>query len=439
LKRLFKIKINDMIKSIFLYLFLFINISYAQTGCIAQNIPPRSFTSINFVNNLTGYIISSEGFIEKTTNGGNTWMELSTGLSGVSFASGFFTTANLGTANFGNKILTTTNGGMNWIYAYPPCIQSVGVVKSAYTNSTTGFADGVEYIPSDNTSAKNFAENSSAIIGYLYKTTNTGNSWFKIFEKSWVTPTDYYVNNNDSITILSGILYKTTDGGKNWDTVSFRVFPQLSPRTFTSPYKDTIYVAGTTGIIRSTDKGETWNYTYTHSVPFVYLKKISFLNSKTGYCTGDDGTILYTSNAGLNWIKQNTNTTADIYDIAFINKDTIYAVGDNGVLLKTVNGGLTNVSEQNTILPSEFSLQQNYPNPFNPSTVINYQLTINTYISLNIYDATGRLIKVLENGYKQAGNYQTNFSAEGLSSGVYYYSLYSDGVLMDTKKAIILK
>jgi len=87
----------------------------------------------------------------------------------------------------------------------------------------------------------------------------------------------------------------------------------------------------------------------------------------------------------------------------------------------------------------KFSLSQNYPNPFNPSTIINYRLAVSGYITLNVYDANGKLVRVLENGYKQSGSHSINFSAEGLASGVYHYSLFADGVLMNTKKAVVMK
>lgn len=97
------------------------------------------------------------------------------------------------------------------------------------------------------------------------------------------------------------------------------------------------------------------------------------------------------------------------------------------------------VSNNNSVIPDKFSLAQNYPNPFNPSTVINYRLSAGANISMNLYDISGRFIKVLESGYKLAGNYGVTFSGEGLSSGIYYYSLTVDGAVIDTKKAILLK
>ncbi len=88
--------------------------------------------------------------------------------------------------------------------------------------------------------------------------------------------------------------------------------------------------------------------------------------------------------------------------------------------------------------PKQFSLDQNYPNPFNPATTINYQLAETGFITLKVFDALGREVAVLENGVKSAGNYNVNFDASGLSSGLYIYQLSSDqGVI--TKKMLLVK
>jgi hypothetical protein len=80
-------------------------------------------------------------------------------------------------------------------------------------------------------------------------------------------------------------------------------------------------------------------------------------------------------------------------------------------------------SELDTEQPEAMKLSQNYPNPFNPSTVISYQLTGNSVVRLRVFDALGREIAVLVDELKTTGSYQVNFSAAGLSSGLYYYVL----------------
>ncbi|MBZ0178020.1 MAG: T9SS type A sorting domain-containing protein [Melioribacteraceae bacterium] len=98
----------------------------------------------------------------------------------------------------------------------------------------------------------------------------------------------------------------------------------------------------------------------------------------------------------------------------------------------------SNVVEVENINPTKFALHQNHPNPFNPSTVISYQLAVNSKVSLKIYDVLGREVAVLEKEYQPAGNYKVEFNAKGLSSGVYYYHLEA-GSYSQTKKMILMR
>ncbi|MCX7798004.1 MAG: endo-1,4-beta-xylanase [Melioribacter sp.] len=87
-----------------------------------------------------------------------------------------------------------------------------------------------------------------------------------------------------------------------------------------------------------------------------------------------------------------------------------------------------------------FLLSQNYPNPFNPTTIIRYQLPENNFVTIKILDVLGREIITLLNEFKEAGNYEINFSAEkyNLSSGVYFYTLKA-GENFAVKKMIYAK
>jgi uncharacterized delta-60 repeat protein len=93
-----------------------------------------------------------------------------------------------------------------------------------------------------------------------------------------------------------------------------------------------------------------------------------------------------------------------------------------------------------------FSLEQNYPNPFNPTTTIKYSVPSgiangvkqSQIVTLIIYDILGNEVITLVNEAMTAGNYAVEFSAEGLTSGIYFYTLKS-GNLTQTKKLILLK
>ena len=98
--------------------------------------------------------------------------------------------------------------------------------------------------------------------------------------------------------------------------------------------------------------------------------------------------------------------------------------------------------------PVQNRLLQNYPNPFNPETWIPYQLAEGSDVSIEIYDATGRLIRSLSLGYQSAGFYNSrgraaywdgrNAIGERVASGVYFYQLKTPS-FRQTRRLLILK
>ncbi len=116
----------------------------------------------------------------------------------------------------------------------------------------------------------------------------------------------------------------------------------------------------------------------------------------------------------------------------------LWLTTDNGLIEYNKNG-IVGIQNQNSIIPTNFKIEKIYPNPFNPSTKIFYSLKKSSGIELKLFDASGRFVKLIQSGFKPAGSYELNFSSEGLSSGVYFISLFSDGILADAKKAVLLK
>jgi len=97
------------------------------------------------------------------------------------------------------------------------------------------------------------------------------------------------------------------------------------------------------------------------------------------------------------------------------------------------------VEENNSeTLPTEFSLSQNYPNPFNPSTVISFQLPVNSHVTLKVFDVNGREVATLVEGELSAGNHIVQFAPSDLADGVYFYKLTA-GKFSQTRKAILLR
>jgi hypothetical protein len=92
-------------------------------------------------------------------------------------------------------------------------------------------------------------------------------------------------------------------------------------------------------------------------------------------------------------------------------------------------------------LPEEFVLYQNYPNPFNPSTIIEYIIPGEDYVSLVVYNSLGEVVAVLVNEIQSSGKYTVDFSIDEtkrLSSGIYIYKLTA-GDFIQTQKMILLR
>lgn len=98
-------------------------------------------------------------------------------------------------------------------------------------------------------------------------------------------------------------------------------------------------------------------------------------------------------------------------------------------------------------LPNYFKLYQNYPNPFNPITNISFNLSENSDVNLSIYDALGRLVKVLVNSKLTSGYYNyewngSNYSGDKTGSGIYFYKITviaNNKKISEIKKMLLVK
>ena len=98
---------------------------------------------------------------------------------------------------------------------------------------------------------------------------------------------------------------------------------------------------------------------------------------------------------------------------------------------------ITDINDE-PINPIGFNLFQNYPNPFNPSTTIKYEINTQSHVKLIITNFLGEVVLEAINEMKDAGNYEYNFYADMLSSGIYFYQLVA-GKFLETKKMILLR
>lgn len=111
-------------------------------------------------------------------------------------------------------------------------------------------------------------------------------------------------------------------------------------------------------------------------------------------------------------------------------------VTPNAVVLREVT--TLPVQDDANLSVNTYELKQNYPNPFNPSTSIQYAVGSRQFVTLKVYNALGKEITTLVNKEVAAGNYEVEFNATDLPSGIYFYQLQADSFI-ETRKMILLK
>ncbi len=87
---------------------------------------------------------------------------------------------------------------------------------------------------------------------------------------------------------------------------------------------------------------------------------------------------------------------------------------------------------------TSYDLSQNYPNPFNPTTRISFSLPSREFVSLKVFDITGREVAVLVNDVKESGAYTIDFNAGNLPTGIYFYRIDA-GSFSQIRKMMLVK
>ncbi len=169
---------------------------------------------------------------------------------------------------------------------------------------------------------------------------------------------------------------------------------------------------------------------------FSKTEKWQALSSGIGKAQAGPADISEVTSGGPFSIQPNETIDVGFAIAAGNNLDELRAAITNAKI--KYNNILTDVKLENPSLPIDFSLSQNYPNPFNPSTNINFSIPKESFVNLKIFDVLGKEVAILVNERLNAGNYNYNFNANGLPSGIYFYRL-TVGSFVSTKKMILLR
>ncbi len=463
---------------------IFVHFSY-QSENDGMNVWTTTTTSVGRVlvlrvdpvTQTTMYCGSLDSGVMKSTNSGVSWFAVNSGINSIRIQSMAVSpssplTVYAGTDSLGGStsgVYKTTNGGTSWTFSNTgiaqKSIQSIVVhptnpnivyigVFNALANSTHGIYKstdgGVTWVPSTNGLGTN-----KNILAMAINPLN-GNV---VYAGTSLDP---------ATTMGPTFVYRTNDAGATWFLASTGL-PSLTTdnnpvRELSVSRSDTSVVlaalffnAVTGGAWLSTNGGGSW-ISRSSGLPAVAgnLLRACLIRpgSSTEFYVGIDnattGGVYRTTNAGVSWTIFNGGTVLGTYATrAFMFRtspdSTLYTgVGSTAVVNPPGMGiyeytfAPLGVNDPNSGLPTEFSLSQNYPNPFNPSTVIKYSVPSQSFVTVKVFDLSGREIKTLVNETMSIGNYEITFSGEGLSSGVYFYKITA-GNFVDTKKMVMIK
>ena len=398
-----------------------------------------TITKLRFLTTQLGFGIGGDNYyggesFYRTTDGGYTWENINHQNSGGS-NNGFFMQDSLrGWLTKHNKLLRTTDGGFNW--------------TEVYVDTLLDFMRGVEFFDDS--------------IGVLFEVRERFNN--------------YCLN------------YVTTDGGITWQKYQVGNLPYLSSYTKikrTDP--EHIWFANQQGLWLSRDTAKTWDLV--NSEVSVIGGGFDFVDSLNGWIAHLDGTqdkVKYTIDGGQTWStlpKPYMNQTADLiiegrdyfgrirvtlaglygsifhyeegWSNAYIQGSftnnwlyTIAAIREGNTIHKWISGMggiilyrsdyITSIGLESDLIVKDFELYQNYPNPFNPSTKISWQSPVGSHQTIKVFDVLGREVATLVDEYRTAGNYEVDFNAADLPSGVYMYRIQA-GDYAETKKMILLR
>jgi len=115
--------------------------------------------------------------------------------------------------------------------------------------------------------------------------------------------------------------------------------------------------------------------------------------------------------------------------------------GDGPMVGENCDGEPLSINE--SLIPQGYTLSQNYPNPFNPITYINYSVPNYDFITIDIINISGQIIKTIVQSSHQPGNYKimwdgTNYYGISVPSGIYFYKMDADE-FVSVKKLVLLK
>jgi len=347
------------------------------------------------------YACSQNGGLGRSTNGGNSFSSITSGLdlSRTNWSTPYIIDpdqpSNLYLGSY--KLFKTTNQGNSWTAVSPDLTKGpngmlgtlTAVSVASYNNSkvlATGANDGSVYVSTDNGS------------NWQNRTAGLPNRYVTDVVVNRKAPNDIFVSlSGYNLDQCNPHVFLSHNFGENWTDISGNLPDVPVNSIIVDPERDSVLFIGTdVGVFFTKNLGATW----------------------------------YPLGEGL--------PNSPVFDLVYHAPSQVLYAGTHGRSIFAADVSvLTGVKEAGG-LPVEFALKANYPNPFNPSTKIEFSVAEKGEYSLKVYNINGELVAQLLQGYLEPGSYSALFSGAGYTSGIYFYRLEGAGKA-ESRKMILMK
>lgn len=357
------------------------------------------FRSIEFLaDGLTGIAGSTNGYALRTVDGGANWISITDSVRGLPVRN----EGNIcGLAHFGDTFYgigwwgarwatfyKSTNKGVTWTATAIDTSLATGLVDVYFISQDTGFATGGR-----NTTHNAYSSNESVVL----KTTDGGATWTKVF----------------SDTTIGGRIWKIQF--VNADVAVGSVEPYF--------YPDSV------NMIISNDRGNTWRMIHAGSFHnstfggFAVVQGVGFVTPTLGWIGGYCNGLFQTKDGGATWdtLSFGTNTNR----IFVLDSNHAYAGGKY-----VYKWGRSASDRVMPILPMvhHHKLYPVVPNPARGDVLIQFDLSKETNVSLDVANVDAKLSTQLLNTRLKAGHYSVTWRQKGQPNGNYLVWLGTDDI-----------
>ncbi len=403
-------------------------------------------TFVHFISVNTGWVTDALGQIRKTTNGGTNWISQNASSSGIYYIQ--FKDANTGwTVGSSGRITYTMNGGTNWT------TQTSGTTNTLYSvsmvNTTTGWivgsngtilktTTGGHTVPAAPllTSPTNGSSNISLTPTLSWGTVTGATSYkiqistvsnFSVITDSATTGAISYVVPSGKLQASSSYFWRVNANNPAGTSAYSFVFnfstvlnPPAAPQLISPPNGQAGVSATPTLVWQGIADVTSYHIQISTDINFGSIADSATVAGNVTQYTVPQLRLMPSTN--YNWrVRARNSSVNGPYSTSW----SFFTV-------------LTGVNLISSEVPKEFKLFANYPNPFNPTTKIKFNVPKSEFVSLKIYDNTGKMINALLSANLTAGTYETNWDAKSFASGVYFYKLES-ATFVDTRRMILVK